>query len=62
MPKNLTNLVGLARRLGLPRDWLKTEAEAGRIPSLLAGKRRLFNSEAVERALEDRAGETANHG
>lgn len=30
--------------------WLKAEAEAGRIPSLKAGRQRLFNLDAVEQA------------
>jgi hypothetical protein len=45
----------LAQRLRLPAAWLKAEAEAERIPSLLAGRRRLFNAEAVERVLLERA-------
>ncbi len=51
----LVNVHGLARRLRLPAAWLRDEAEAGRIPSLKAGRRRLFNVEAVEHCLLDRA-------
>lgn len=47
----------LARRLRLSKRWLHTEAVAGRIPSLKAGKRRLFNIEAVRRSLAARAAE-----
>ncbi|MBN1514322.1 MAG: hypothetical protein JXB13_20065 [Phycisphaerae bacterium] len=55
----LMNLAMLARRLrrfGLPTAWLKAEAEAGRLPCLRAGQRMLFDSEAVEAALLNRAG------
>ena len=48
----------LAQRLGLPAAWLKAEAEAGGIPSLRAGRRLLFNPEAVEHALIERANES----
>lgn len=58
MEINATKLVsvrGLANRLKLPAAWLKAEAQAGRIPSLRVGRRLLFNLEAVERALLERA-------
>ena len=55
--KSLVNLMGLARRFHLPAAWLKAEAKAGRIPVLRAGRRLLFNPEAVERVLLDRAAE-----
>ena len=48
-------LQDLAHRLGLPVAWLKAEAEAGHIPSLLAGRRLVFNADAVEQALNERA-------
>lgn len=57
-PKNLLSLRRLADRFKLAASWLKAEAVAGRIPSLRAGRRLLFNAEAVERALLDRATET----
>ena len=41
--------------LGVPITWLKEEAEAGRVPSLMIGRRRLFNLEAVEHVLVERA-------
>ena len=47
--------MGLARRLRLPRDWLKDEADAGRLPCLRVGKRRLFNLDAVKAVLCHRA-------
>jgi hypothetical protein len=51
----LVNVFGLSRRLRLPAAWLRVEAKARRIPSLRAGRRVLFNVEAVERVLLDRA-------
>ncbi len=48
-------LDALATTLGLPRRWLRGEAMAGRIPSLIVGNRRLFNPDAVRQALERRA-------
>ena len=51
----IVNVSGLARRLHLPAAWLMAEAKAGRIPSLRAGRRTLFNPEAVERVLLERA-------
>lgn len=51
----LVTVRGLADRLKLPAAWLRTEAEAGRIPSLRAGRRLLFNPTAVERVLLNRA-------
>jgi excisionase family DNA binding protein len=41
----------LAERLRLSRRWLNREAKAGRIPCLVAGRKRLFNIPAVEAAL-----------
>ena len=51
----LVNIHGLARILGLPVSWLATEAKDGRIPCLHAGGKMLFNAEAVELALAERA-------
>ena len=39
-------------------SWLRAEAEAGRLPGLLAGDRWLFDLAALERALQDRMDET----
>ena len=52
-------LHALSRQLGLPAAWIKVEAEAGRIPHLRAGRRLMFNSDAVERILIDRARQQA---
>ena len=43
------------KRYGLTLSWLKSEAEAGRIPCFKAGRRLLFDPDAVERALMARA-------
>ena len=50
LPLNL-----MARRLGVPVNWLRAEAEADRVPHLKAGPRLLFNPEAVEQVLVERA-------
>lgn len=48
----------LATSLGLPRAWVKREADAGRIPFLRVGPtRRLFDVAAVRDALAKRAAE-----
>lgn len=41
-------LGAMARRLRIPAKWLRSEAEAGRIPHLRAGSTFLFDPEAVE--------------
>ncbi len=43
------------RRYRLSVAWLKAEAEAGRIPCLKAGRRLLFDANAVEAVLVQRA-------
>jgi hypothetical protein len=48
-----------ARSLGVPQAWLRAEAEAGRVPSIVAGRRRLFDLDQVRRALNERAVEPA---
>lgn len=54
-PQRLATLPEMAERLRVPRAWLKAEAEAGRIPSLQAGSRILFDPEVVEPMLRARA-------
>ena len=44
-----------ARLLRVPVRWLRIEAEAGRVPCLKAGKAFLFEPEAVEAVLLERA-------
>ena len=48
----------IARRLHLPVNWLRDEAEAGRLPHLRAGRHILFHPETVEQLLADRAKQT----
>jgi hypothetical protein len=50
------NLSALARATDLPAAWLKREADAGRIPCIVASRRRMFDLEAVRKALAERAG------
>ena len=45
----------MARRLRVPVRWLRSEAEAGRIPHIKAERVLLFDPEAVERVLLERA-------
>ena len=52
---DLATLHELAQRLCLPRDWLRHEADAGRIPCLKIERRYRFNVEAVREALAGRA-------
>jgi hypothetical protein len=44
-----------ATTLGVPVSWLKREANAGRVPCLRAGRRFLFDMEAVATVLAQRA-------
>jgi hypothetical protein len=44
-----------ARRFRVPVRWLRSEAEAGRIPHVKAERVLLFDPEAVERVLLERA-------
>jgi hypothetical protein len=60
-PIALLSLRGLTERFKLPAAWLKAEALAGRIPSLRVGRRLLFNPEAVEHVLLERAAHVETH-
>ena len=60
--KTFISLHQMSQRVGLPAAWLKSEAESGRIPCLHAGRRLMFNPEAVERILIDRARRRAGGG
>jgi hypothetical protein len=53
--ENLLSLPRLAAQLRLPREWLRAEALAGRLPCLRVGRKLLFNLSAVERELAERA-------
>jgi len=49
--KQLLTTRGIARHFGLPVAWVVTEADAGRLPHLKVGRRRLFSTVAVHQAL-----------
>jgi len=51
----LLSLSRMARRLGVAQQWLRDQAKAGQVPCLRAGTRFLFNAEAVQKALADKA-------
>ena len=53
--RHLLTLNCLAAHMKLPREWLRTEAAAGRIPCLRIGRKLVFSPEAVEKALAKRA-------
>jgi hypothetical protein len=55
----LLPLALMARRLRVSVRWLRAEAESGRVPALRADRTFLFNPEAVERALVQRAEQVA---
>lgn len=52
---DLLTLSRMARRLGVPKQWLREQAETGRVPCLKAGSRYLFNALAVQEALASKA-------
>ena len=49
------SILELSELTGLPVSWLKSEADAGRIPHIRAGRRRFFNVEAVAKVLSERS-------
>lgn len=60
--RQLVTLDELAHRLPVSKRWLRREAQAGRIPSLMAGKSRLFSVEAVRHTLTARAADAPPSG
>ena len=58
----LISLPELAERTGLPLAWLKRETDSGRLPCIRAGRRRMFNLEAVLHALDEQQKGKAPHG
>ncbi len=50
-----------AHRLGVPTAWLKREADAGRLPCLRVGRRRMFAPDAVRAELDRRARVESQH-
>ena len=55
VPAYLLSLPELADALRLPMQWLKAEADAGRLPHIRIGRRYRFNRAAVVAALAKRA-------
>lgn len=53
--RELMPLGSMARYLGVKSNWLRGEAESGRVPNVRAGDTFLFNPAAVERVLQERA-------
>jgi hypothetical protein len=53
--EEILSLRRMARLLGVPMQWLRSEADAGRVPCLRAGSRFLFPPAAVQQALARRA-------
>lgn len=45
----------LAQATRLPVSWIKREVKAGRLPHILAGRRLVFDLEAVRAALAERS-------
>jgi hypothetical protein len=56
------SLDAVAIRLGIPMAWLRREVEAGRIPHLDCGARRLFNADEVRKSLLQRIAASAPKG
>ena len=54
-PQSFVPLQVVALRLGVPFSWLRSEVEAGRIPCIRAGGRRLFDVAAVRNELLQRS-------
>lgn len=55
MSELLLPLARMSRKLGVTQQWLRREAEAGRVPHLRAGHRYLFDPGTVEVVLARRA-------
>ncbi len=55
MTDRILSLPRMARRLGVTQAWLRREAQASRVPALQAGSRFLFEPEAVEESVAQRA-------
>lgn len=51
--KILHNLRETAHLLGVPISWLEREADAGRIPFLRVGKKRMFDLEVLRSTLAE---------
>lgn len=54
MVRSFYTLDQAALTLNIPRAWFRREVEAGRIPYIDFGNRRMFDLESVHRALSER--------
>jgi len=61
-PPELLPLRRMAARAGVPSDWLREQAEAGKIPGLKAGNRWLFAPGVVVPAIAAMACPTDENG
>ncbi len=59
---DLLSLPRMARRLPVTQQWLREQADAGKVPCLKAGTRYLFNPAAVQEALAAEAAQTRQGG
>lgn len=50
-----------ARRLRVPRDWLRAETAAGRLPGLAAGSTYIYDLELLTAALKARVRKASPH-
>ena len=55
---DLCGLSRMARRLGVAQQWLRDQADAGKVPCIKAGRRYLFNPAAVQETLATKAART----
>jgi hypothetical protein len=55
MSDKLLTFEQLIRTTNLPAAWVKREADAGRLPCIRIGRRRMFDLDAVRRALAERS-------
>jgi len=60
--ESFLSLQRAAARLGVPAAWLRSEARAGRVPHLRVGRRMLFNPDAVQHVLLERAAQQSKAG
>ena len=58
LPTSFIPLDALATTLGLPKQWVRAQAEAGAIPSLVVNGRRLYDVTTVREALVDQMAAT----
>ena len=59
---DLLSLSRMARRIGVTSQWLRSQADTGKVPCLKAGNRHLFNPIAVQASLAARAARTRQGG